>query len=398
MISYKSALEKVLGQTSDYGNESVRLQSALGRVLNETIVADRDFPPFDRATKDGIAISYTEDIDTNKQFQIAGIAQAGNPQLTLKDKSTCIEVMTGAIVPKDADTVVMYEHLLKEKGGFAITKPVVKGQNIHYKGSDTSKNDELLNPSTIITSSEIGVLASVGKSEVLVKKLPKIAVISTGNELVDVEQEPLLHQIRKSNSHTLGALLEKEMINADLYHLPDEPVGIKTKIKELLHNYDILMLSGGVSKGKFDFLPEVFDELGVQKIFHKVRQRPGKPFWFGQHKIHQTLIFAFPGNPVSTFVNYHTYFLPWLNKTLGVTTPHFNVFLDEPMSNTTDLTLFVSVETAWQDGKLLAKKISSTGSGDVLGLSKTNGFVRLDPNESLDAKSLVSFIPARRIV
>ncbi len=398
MISFENALQKVLEESQNYGNESVKLQSALGHILSETIVADRDFPPFDRSTKDGIAIEYGEGVDTNKRFNVAGIAQAGNPQLTLEDGSTCIEVMTGAIVPKDADTVVMYEHLQKEKDGFIITKPVLKGQNIHYKGSDRLKNDILLDSETLVTPSEIGVLASVGKSKVLVKKLPKIAVISTGNELVEVDQNPLLHQIRKSNSYTLGALLENEQIDADLYHLPDEPVSIKNKIESLLQEYDVLMLSGGVSKGKFDFLPEVFDELGVQKIFHKVLQRPGKPFWFGKHESHKTIIFSFPGNPVSTFANYHVYFLPWLNKTLGVTTPHFTVFLSEPISNTTDLTLFIGVDISWMDGKLLAKRIASTGSGDLVGLSKASGFIKLKPKESLSVGSSVPFIPVRRIV
>ena len=398
MIAFETALQKVLNQTQDYGVETVPLESSLGRTLAETIVADRDFPPFDRSTKDGIAIKFNPNIDTNTSFEISGIAQAGSPQLQLEDETACMEVMTGAVVPENADTVVMYEHTEKENGRFNVVKPIKKGQNIHYKASDTAMGDELLSPGTFITSAEIGVLATVGKSEVLVKKFPKIAVIATGNELVEVDQKPLPHQIRKSNTHTLKTLLQNEGIEAAMYHFTDEPEVLKNKIGEILKNYDVLLLSGGVSKGKFDFLPSTFDELGVEKIFHRVRQRPGKPFWFGKHESLNTTIFSFPGNPVSTFANYHVYFKPWLNKTLGVTTPQFDVFLSEPMVNNTDLTRFLGIEINIQQGKLKAKEIGTTGSGDLLSLSKTDGFIRLNPNESLKADSLVPFIPVKRIL
>ncbi|MGX1930250.1 molybdopterin molybdotransferase MoeA [Flagellimonas sp. 2504JD4-2] len=398
MIAFETALQKVLDRTQDYGVEMVSMESSLGRILAETIVADRDFPPFDRSTKDGIAIKFNQNIDTNTSFGISGIAQAGSPQLKLKDETACMEVMTGAVVPENADTVVMYEHTEKENDRFNIVKPIKKGQNIHYKASDTAMGDELLLSGTPITSAEIGVLATVGKSHVLVKRLPKIAVIATGNELVEVDQKPLPHQIRKSNTHTLKALLQNEGIVAAMYHFTDEPEVLKDKIGEILKNYDVLLLSGGVSKGKFDFLPSTFDQLGVEKIFHRVRQRPGKPFWFGKHESLKTTIFSFPGNPVSTFANYHVYFKPWLNKTLGVTTPQFDVFLSEPMVNNTDLTRFLGIEINIQHGKLKAKEIGTTGSGDLLSLSKADGFIRLNPSESLKADSLVPFIPVKRIL
>lgn len=399
MISFKAALQKVLNNTLNYGNEHVSLMQSTDRVLAETIFADRDFPPFDRATKDGIAINFNGVLSPNQTFKISGIAQAGSPQQTLQNNAECIEVMTGAMVPENADTVVMYEHISLENGAFSLLKPVTKGQNIHYKGSDVAKSEELLMPGLQITAAEIGVLASVGKSEILVKKLPKIAVIATGNELVEVDKKPLPYQIRKSNSFTLQALLAKEGISADLYHMVDEPDILKEKLEVLLKNYDVLLLSGGVSKGKFDFLPETFDALGVEKIFHKVLQRPGKPFWFGKLKSQNTTIFSFPGNPVSTFVNYHVYFKPWLNKTLGLTTPEFAVFLNEPITNKTDLTLFIGVNVSINNGELFAKTLTTTGSGDLIGLSKVDGFIQLSPKQVLDqGKKLVPLIATRRIM
>lgn len=399
MISFKTALQKVLDNAQDYGNEHVDLIQSNNRILAETIFADRDFPPFDRATKDGIAINFNGVLSPNQTFKILGIAQAGSQRQTLQNNAECIEVMTGAMVPENADTVVMYEHILLENGAFSLLKLITKGQNIHYKGSDIAKSEELLRPGVQITAAEIGVLASVGKPEVLVKKLPKIAVIATGNELVEVDKKPLPYQIRKSNSFTLQGLLVKENISADLYHMVDEPNVLKEKLEVLATNYDVLLLSGGVSKGKFDFLPETFDALGVEKIFHKVLQRPGKPFWFGKLKSKSTTIFSFPGNPVSTFVNYHVYFKPWLNKTLGLTTREFAVFLNEPITNKTDLTLFVGVTVSIKDGELFAKTLTTTGSGDLIGLSKVDGFIQLSPKQILDqGKKLVPFIATRRIV
>lgn len=395
MISHESALQKVLDLSSDFGAEDVHLSDCLGRILVEPIYADRDFPPFDRATKDGVAINFSGIQSTNQHFPVSGMAQAGSPQQQLLDSSECIEVMTGAMVPKNADTVIMYEHLEEEDNGFSLRESVTKGQNIHYKSSDVAQGEVLLQDGIQISEAEIGVLASVGKSKVKVKKLPKVAVISTGNELVDVEEIPALHQIRKSNVHTLQALLKRHQIPSDCFHFVDDPSVLKDKLGGILQNYDVMLLSGGVSKGKFDFLPQTFEALGVEKVFHKVRQRPGKPFWFGKHKMSNTTIFSFPGNPVSTFISYHVYFKPWLNKTLGMASPQLAVFLSEPTENTRDLTLFIGVRVDWVNGKLVATRISTTGSGDLMALSKADGFIRLKPGVKVEEEQLVPFIPAR---
>ncbi len=399
MIPFIDAIQEVLKNTQDYGQELINLDEGIGRILDEDIFADRDFPPFDRATKDGVAIKFDSLTSPKQTFKVLGIAQAGSPQLTLTDPSGCIEVMTGAIVPANADTVIMYEHTVIEKDTVSILEAIKKGQNIHYAGSDMQQNEILLKSGIPITASEIGVLASVGKSKVLVKKLPKIAIVATGNELVEVNQKPLPYQIRKSNSHTLIALLQDEKIISDSYHIPDEPFTLKEKLEILSDQYDVLVLSGGVSKGKYDFLPETFEALGVEKNFHKVLQRPGKPFWFGEHQAKKTIIFAFPGNPVSTFVNYHVYFKPWLNKTLGISTQHFTVFLNEPIVNKTDLMRFIGVKTHMENGVLHASTIKTTGSGDLVSLSKIDGFIQLKPKQELsESGQNVPFIPTRRII
>ncbi len=399
MTSFENALKKVLDHSMDYSKEQIGLKDCSGRVLAETIVADRDFPPFDRATKDGIAIHFDGIKSAPPSFKISGMAPAGSPQLTLTDYATCIEVMTGAIVPKNADTVVMYEHISEVNGVFVINQDFQKGQNIHYQASDIPKDEVLIKSGVSIGPAEIGVLASVGKAKVWVQKLPKVAVISTGNELVDVSETPAIHQIRKSNSHTLQALLRNEHITANLFHINDDASVLKKKLDTILQQYDVLLLSGGVSKGKFDFLPETFDALEVKRVFHKVLQRPGKPFWFGKHESSKAIIFSFPGNPVSTFVGYHVYFKPWLNKTLGVASTQFTVFLNEPIVNTTDLTLFVGAKINLENGVLKAEKLPTTGSGDLLALSKGDGFIQINPKETVGkGNTPVPFVPTRNIV
>ena len=399
MISFDEAYKKVLALPAEFGNELVSLNEATGRVLAEVVYADRDYPPFDRSTKDGIAIKFEAYEQGLEQFNVLETLAAGSPKAELIDPESCMEIMTGAVIPEGADTVVMYEDLIIEEGIARIDKQPVKGQNIHRQGSDEKQGSEVLSAGKLVNSAEVGVLATVGKTELLVKKLPKVMVLSTGNELVDIGELPLEHQIRKSNSHTLKASLQQEGIVPELAHLPDEPDAIRFKIKDALLKNNVLLLSGGVSKGKFDYIPETMSELGVEKIFHGVWQRPGKPFWFGIHRSFETWIFSFPGNPVSTFVNYHVYFKNWLKASLGLPIPQLNVFLLDGIPADKKLTRFLRVKTSLQQGRLTAKLVTGNGSGDLISLCDSDGFIRLDPTEqAYSTDELVPFVPSRPIV
>ncbi len=393
MIEFKQAKKHVLDHHRDFGEVRLPLEKAMGRILAEAIYADRDFPPFDRATKDGIAINYDALEAGNTAFSIMDVAAAGSSQKRLINATGCIEVMTGAMLPADTDTVIMYEHLTIAKGMATPTKAVKRGQNIHYKGSDKSKGSLLLEVGTKIGPPEIGILATVGKHELRVKKNPRICLVATGDELVEVSETPEPYQIRKSNMHTLKAALLQRGLSSTLVHLTDDETATRKAISELCSSHEVLLLSGGVSKGKFDYLPKVFDFLGVEKVFHRVAQRPGKPFWFGVHKDYGTTIFAFPGNPVSTFVNYHIYFGSWLNQCFGLPTTEINVILGQSVVNNTDLTRFLGVKVSAESGKLLAQVIHENGSGDLASLSKTNGVIQLKPNTQYDEGQQVLFIP-----
>src|SRR5690606_33833694 len=396
MISFQEAFEIVQNHLQHYGMEKVPFTRSLGGVLAEDITADRDFPAFDRATKDGIAL-YFDAIESQKnEFTIGGVVAAGTPQISLDNKTECLEIMTGSVVPEGADTVVMYEDIQITNGIAILQKKVFKGQNIHQRASDTEKGEVILPKNTRISAAEIGILAAVGTVEVPVQKLPETCLISTGNELVAVHETPLTHQIRESNMHTLHALLAAEQIQPKHHHLEDNKQSIINALNELLNTNDILMISGGVSKGKFDYLPEALDHLGVKKCFHRVKQQPGKPFWFGIYPKTNTLVFSFPGNPVSTFVNYHLYFKTWLHHSLGLKQVKQQAVLGQPMSNETSLTVFKSVYLKTEKGVNTVYLVQENGSGDLISMGKTDGFIVLKPQCGVVEKgTVVDYVPTR---
>lgn len=396
MITFKEAYQKVLDYSLDLGTDVVPLMKSLNRILAEDVYADRDFPPFNRATKDGIAINYSELANTGHKFKIEGEAAAGVSQQNLIDTDNCLEVMTGAVVPENSDTVIMYEHITITDGEVTIHEKVTKGQNIHYQGSDEKKGTIILTKGARITPAEIGVMASVGKAQVTVKGNPKVCAIATGNELVEVNALPLPHQIRKSNTITIEAALYSSAIEATSLHLLDDKEEIYSALESALRKNDVLLLSGGVSKGKFDFIPEVMESLGVEKVFHRVAQRPGKPFWFGIHKELKTVIFSFPGNPVSTFANYYLYFRPWLNTSWGIPVTKNNIKLSVALYITPSLTRFIQVKTTWHEGTLWASPVTENGSGDLTSLAKADGFICLEPRDEVyKIGELVNFVKTK---
>jgi molybdopterin molybdotransferase len=398
MIGFEEAYKLVLTNCRDYGTESVGIKAALGRILAEDVTADRDFPPFDRATKDGIALHFSAVEKGQTNFKVSGLLGAGMPPVSPDSKTDCIEIMTGAVVPNDADTVIMYEDLIIKDGSASIQRKPTQGANIHIKGSDIEKGAAVLHKNTRITPAAIGVMASVGKARVKVKKLPRISVISSGKELVEIEKNPLPFQVRRSNAYSLFAALKQEMIMPLLLHLDDDKDIIRQKLYYAMQEMDVLLLSGGVSQGKFDYIPQVLNELGAKTIFHKVKQRPGKPFWFGTHKMSETVIFSFPGNPVSTFLNYHLYFKPWLARSLGLSVAENNVILNEDIHEESEFTLFRGARINMDSGKITATLVSANGSGDLISLAKSDGFVRINPQKKCIKKGTpVPFITTRNI-
>ncbi|MFT5256611.1 MAG: molybdopterin molybdotransferase [Arenicella sp.] len=384
MISVEQALQTVLNTSQDFGVEEIPFLKSLGRILKEEIFADRDFPPFHRVSMDGIVIDFAAFKNGQRAFKIEGIQAAGSEQIALQNAENCIEVMTGAVLPNNANAVIRYEDVTIDNGVATINIDAInERQNIHTKGKDGKSGALLISENTLISAAEIGVLATVGKSFVKVAKQPKVMIVSTGDELVAVAETPLAHQIRRSNVFTLVSLLERLQIPSETAHITDDKPILKSKIATYLKAYDVLLFSGAVSKGKYDFLPEVFEELGVEKGFHTVAQRPGKPFWFGQ--TNTCSIFGFPGNPISTFVNCLAYFYPWYYKSVGLEVREETAILAEDVKFKPNLAYFLQVKLENKKGQLMAYPISGNGSGDLASLLKAAAFIQL-PSGTVEFK------------
>lgn len=379
MITTAEALQIIKDNLGSFGTETIPLSQSMGRILSEEWFADRDMPPYNRVSMDGIAIQYQAFQKGNRKFKIEAVAAAGAEQKTMQDSDACLEVMTGSVLPKNCDTVIRYEDLDIDSEYATLTiETIKKDQNVHEKGKDRTANDLIVSKNTNISAAEIGIGASLGKSQIKVLRLPRVIVISTGDELVSIDEKPLAHQIRKSNVYRLSTSLRSHSIQVDTAHLNDDPNEIKTKISEFLKNYDVIMLSGGVSKGKFDFIPSILEELNVTKLFHKIKQRPGKPFWFGRYK-NECTVFALPGNPVSSFLCMQRYFYNWLHLSLTNETPvQEYALLEEDVHFAPDLTYFLEVKIRYsKEAKILALPKKGNGSGDLANLKEGDAFIEL---------------------
>lgn len=383
MISVSEAERLIMETATLLPAETANLDEATGRVLREPLLADRDFPPFDRVAMDGIAIRFEDFQSGIRNFRVSGLQAAGSPQQKLGAPGTCMEVMTGAILPEGADVVVRYEDVTLTGGHATVELTEIKQwQNIHGRATDRHAGAILANPGVCISPAEIGVAATVGKSRLLVSVRPKVAVISSGDELVPVSEQPLPHQIRRSNVHALSAALRQWGVEASCHHVVDEKKQIRSTLAALMENNDALVLSGGVSMGKLDYLPEVLEELGVEKVFHRIAQRPGKPFWFGRKK-GAAVVFALPGNPASSFMCLHRYFQPWLQRTLGQNpSPPNYARLSADFSFPPPLTYFLQVKLHCdEDGVLNAEPRKGGGSGDLANLVDSDAFLELPAGE-----------------
>ena len=379
MVTVSQAERIVLEHALPLQIEQIPLHHALARVLAEDLHADRDFPPFDRVTMDGIAIHFANFASGQRQFLIEAVQAAGSAQLTLQGQNNCIEVMTGAPLPQGTDTVIRYEDLDIESGMAQIRiSEIAQRQNIHAQAIDRRKGDLIISAGRKIGSAEMATAATLGKATLAVAKLPRTAIISTGDELVEIHETPLPHQIRRSNVYAIQAALGEWKIEAEAFHFYDDEQAIRQGVAEILLRFELVILSGAVSEGKFDFVPKALAAAGVTPIFHKVSQRPGKPFWFGTFA-DKAVLFALPGNPVSAFVGTYRYILPWLRQSLGLKNwPQSTAVLSRDLIFKPDLTYFVPVMLDNStDGLLRATPLEGHGSGDLANLNDADGFLEL---------------------
>jgi molybdopterin molybdotransferase len=376
MISVPEAYSLVLKQTLALQNEVVPLSQTRGRRLAQNILADHDFPPFNRAMMDGFAITFEKWEMGQKSFRCHLTQSAGEPpKENIADE--CIEIMTGATVPDVFNCIIPVEQVtsfIDNQVFFDDAKPVKLHQHIHFKATDSSKGQLLIKEGTYLRSHHIATLASNGYNKVAVQQQPSIAIVATGDELVEVEATPLPHQIRKSNVFAIEALVKYYSDNIQLFHLQDEPTLIEEWLKKKGNQFDILIFTGGVSKGKKDYLPHIWSLHGYEKIFHGVSQKPGKPMYFG--KKGNQLLFGLPGNPLSSLFCARRYIIPFLQRQLGNTAPTNNILLIAPLENTTAMTQWHPVQFKNEQWT----PVTFNGSGDVNGIVACTGFVELPPH------------------
>lgn len=396
LISTLEAREAIAAAMPAMGTETVALGDTGGRILRQAATAERDQPPFDRVTMDGIAISYAAFAAGRRRFRIAATQHAGDPMVPIKQREHCAEVMTGTTLPAGTDTVVPIEKIRVIDGDAELADGYSpgEGQFVHQRGSDHAEGKVLLQPGTVITALEVAILASCGLAEVLVSRKPGLRVISTGNELIAAGRPIAAHQIRMSNGPALVAMLERQGFDDCRHdHLADNPAVLEARIAEHLDSTDVLVLSGGVSMGKADFVPQVLKNLGVDKVFHRISQRPGKPMWFGKAANGQ-VVFALPGNPVSSLVCCRHYVLPALiaASQRPAAEPRYARLL-APVSFKPPLTFFLPVRIAeGDDGVRLATPVATNTSGDFTALGGTDGYVELGAEQDeFDARQIVRF-------
>ncbi len=376
LITVNNAAEIIAANLYQSDRETLPLSASHGRILQQTIHSDRDLPPFDRVMMDGIAIAHQSWAELNRHFPIQSTQAAGATALSLADPDHCIEVMTGAPLPAGCDTVVPVEQLTIEDGIAQIQAcaSLAQGQHIHRQGSDTTEGSSLLSPSTLLTAPELSIAASCGAHQLTVSAIPSLLIISTGDELVAPDQSPQPHQIRRSHFTALhSSITRAHLATCEEIHIADDPDLLRETIKQALASHDILVLTGGVSRGKFDYVAPILAELLGQPHFHGVAQRPGKPLAYWKNK-DTPPVFALPGNPVSVMACAARYLLPALRQiATGATyTPE-----QLPASGSFNCPKHFTglIPSVLKNGKLTLQPPSN--SGNFLALAGTHGIAEI---------------------
>jgi molybdopterin molybdotransferase len=380
VLTTAEALDRILAAMPPFPVASVDIASAAGRILRQPVVAERDQPPFDRVMMDGVAIAHGDFARGRRSFPIQGTQMAGQPPMRLEDGG-CIEIMTGASLPSGSDTIIPVERISVNDGIATLEEgySAVQRQFIHPQSSDHAAGAQLLAPGKTISAADVAIIASAGLPAIEVSRQPDIRIISTGDELVAAGEPIAPHQVRLSNGPAIRALLASHGYGDCRHdHLVDEPAILEDRIAAHLRAADVLVLSGGVSMGKADHVPEVLAALGVEIVFHKVSQRPGKPMWFGMAPGDKA-VFALPGNPVSALVCCRQYVIPALGAAAQAqdSPPEFAALASD-VTFEPELTCFQPVRLVSNAAaQLLAIPVNTNTSGDFAALSDTDGYVEL---------------------
>lgn len=411
MLSYEAARAKVVevlrARAATPSTESIEfspcppneLSRSLGRVLAEDVSADRNYPPFDRATRDGFAVRAADVAQPGAKLTVIGESRAGVAFDGAVSAGQCVSIMTGAAVPRGADAVVMLEHARVEGTSVIFDRVVRAGQNFVPAGKEIRAGDVVVVRGSKLGYAELAMAAQVGRSKVIAYRRPRVAILSTGDEVVAVEQAPGPFQIRNSNSVSLAAQIS--LAGADavmLGNAPDEVGELRRRIERGLEA-DVLVLSGGVSVGKYDFVEQVLRELGAEFFFDAIAIRPGKPAVFGWCR--GKPVFGLPGNPVSTMVTFELLVVPAIDILSGLDPqplPIFKAKLTRAVDEKAPMAHFLPARVSWRDGEPVVEDLTWEGSGDIGSVVRGNCFLVVHETKlKLAVGEWVDVLPRRGI-
>lgn len=376
LITPSQADEIIRQSLAPLPSEQIFFQEALGRTLREPLISDRPFPPFDRVTMDGIACR-SADLSLGP-LTIQGLHPAGNPVPAPLVPCHCWQIMTGAVLPSDCDTIIPVEEMTITGSSVTLSAECqpLAGKFIHRKGSDCPEGTPLLTVGTVLHPSHLGLAATIGATELTVTKRPRVSILTTGDELVLPSETPLPHQLRQSNGPALLAACQ-HLTSAHHQHLPDDLDATISALEAALPASDLILLSGGISKGKKDYIRPALESLIGPPTFHGIAQRPGKPLAYWQSSSKNPPLFALPGNPNSTLTTFYRYALPALNLLAGNESANVILLpLQDPLSPHPTLTLFLPATLA-ATGDLQVH--TPQNSGDFAAALTATGFIEIPP-------------------
>ncbi len=380
----QSVVREKLGPVKrDLKAEAAPLGQALNRVLAENVEADRDYPPFNRSTRDGYAVRSADVGTAPAALDCVGEVRAGESFAGQVAPKQCVRIMTGAPLPPGADAVVMFEQAHESDARVSVQRPVEPWENVVRQGSEAAAGNVVVHEGRRLGAAELGLLASVGRKDVNVFRQPSVAILPTGDEVVPVDRRPEWFQIRNSNAVTLEAqVTQAGGAPRRLGIAPDDKAALRRMIEEGLEA-DLLLLSGGISAGKYDFVEEVLKELGAEFYFHGVAIRPGKPLAFGY--VRGKFFFGLPGNPVSTYVTFELFVRPALGMLQGAEF-ELPVFLrarmGKPFKQKPGLTAFMPARVCLENLDPVVNLVGWQGSGDLVGVAAANCFLVVHPDQS----------------
>jgi molybdopterin molybdotransferase len=381
MIEFEEAFKIVMESVFETDSETIPFNDSCGRILDEDIMSDMDMPPFKRSAVDGYACHKAE---LNNDLEVIEVIAAGNEPLRKVGKNQCSKIMTGAMVPQDCDVVFMVEESVKLQNGkvrFTGTGPKL---NISQKGEDVKTGDIVLRRPRLIQPQDIAVMASVGHTSVRVKKKPVVGVISTGNELVNPSEKPGISQIRNSNAYQLVAQISRAGGDPTDWGIASDNEAVTFNIVEkAIQNSDIVLLTGGVSMGDFDFVPSVLERAGVKIMFDRVNVQPGKPTTFGVHS--KAIVFGLPGNPVSSFIQFELLIRPVINRMMGYDWKPSEYNLPMAVNYERKSSDRLGLIPVFINKEMEVVPVDFHGSAHLAALSGSDGLVALEPGK----KSLI---------